>query len=446
MGHLNRSDHLPEIAVGAGFKGPLQHRHHALDTMEKLREAAQLAIQVEWTTVPAYLTALYSIKDTTSPAYQALRSVVVEEMFHMNQAANILVGIGGRPVFTNRPGCEAVVPRYPTHLPSANHDTTPYVGLYRASPAVFRTVFMGIETPAPYEAPAEGARYSTIAQLYKALEDGLEQAVKTIRPVSAVFREAPGACQRTDIYLGKFGGKAIEVTDLDSAKLAIRQVVQQGEGASTRGETLVLVQPWGEKNYYGTRVDGTYGPILGTPWELSHYFKFQAVADADSFPETYPITSNPKESGFLNPKARIKSYLFNAVYTIMLQCLELTFTEGQIGHDLYFQVVLPLMHNAMPTLARELMTTPIDAAGDSGVGPNAAPTFEYLPNMDWEIVLDALAAYVTGRPMSAEAGDELVKALADHAALSDHERGVAATVEAELRRLGEIARPLVRKG
>ena len=65
-----------------------------------LQEAAQLAIQVEFTTIPAYLTALYSISEPDTDAYQLLRSVVMEEMFHLNQAANLLVGIGGLPKLT----------------------------------------------------------------------------------------------------------------------------------------------------------------------------------------------------------------------------------------------------------------------------------------------------------------------------------------------------------
>jgi hypothetical protein len=113
------------------------------------RKAASLSlaytpIQVEFTTIPAYLTALYSITDKTSSAYQALRSVVVEEMFHLNQVANLLVGIGGRPKLTG-----SATPTYPAYLPSASTTATPYVGLYRASQAVFRNVFMAIETPAP---------------------------------------------------------------------------------------------------------------------------------------------------------------------------------------------------------------------------------------------------------------------------------------------------------
>ncbi|TAN53637.1 MAG: hypothetical protein EPN21_01135, partial [Methylococcaceae bacterium] len=80
------------------------------DDRSALQSAAQLAIQVEFTTIPAYLTALYSISQPDSKAYQALRSVVMEEMFHVNQAANLLVSIGGLPRFTG----EEVVPKYPT--------------------------------------------------------------------------------------------------------------------------------------------------------------------------------------------------------------------------------------------------------------------------------------------------------------------------------------------
>jgi bacterioferritin (cytochrome b1) len=72
-----------------------------LDDIERLRHWIQTAIKLEFTTIPAYLTALYSIVDKTSDAYQTMRSVVVEEMFHVNQIANLLVSIGGTPQFTD---------------------------------------------------------------------------------------------------------------------------------------------------------------------------------------------------------------------------------------------------------------------------------------------------------------------------------------------------------
>ncbi|WP_114857445.1 ferritin-like domain-containing protein [Azospirillum brasilense] len=365
---------------------PLSVAYTPISTLPDLRAAAQLAIQVEFTTVPAYLTALYSITDKGSAAYQALRSVVVEEMFHLNQAANILIGIGGQPKLTG-----SVVPVYPAYLPSASTTATPYVGLYRASQAVFRNVFMAIETPAPFTAPPQGSDYQTIGQLYKALSDGIERCVDQYG-ADKVFVENPAAEQRTDIYLGKFGGKAVKVTDLDSAQLGIQQIVQQGEGAVNPTHPLVPQQPYGAYEHYGARTDGTYGPILGTPYELSHYYKFLRVADAPDFPDTLPIVSNPRVSDFANATAVQAVKAFNIGYSVMLQSLEASFTKAGGAADSYFTLALPLMHNQLPTLANLVMQLPVFPDGDPTVGPNAAPTFEYVEDASFDDFLAALQA------------------------------------------------------
>ncbi|MBP2230476.1 ferritin-like domain-containing protein [Azospirillum agricola] len=369
-----------------GKAAPLSVAYTPISTLEDLRAAAQLAIQVEFTTVPAYLTALYSITDKSSAAYQALRSVVVEEMFHLNQAANILVGIGGQPKLTG-----SAVPTYPTYLPSASTAGTPYVGLYRASQAVFRNVFMAIETPAPFTAPPQGSNYQTIGQLYKALWDGIRTCVERYG-ASTVFAQDPAAEQRTDIYLGKFGGKAVAVTDEDSAQLGIEQIVQQGEGAVNPTHPLVPQQPYGAYEHYGARTDGTYGPILGTPYELSHYYKFLRVADAPDFPDTLPIVSNPRVSDFSNDTAVLAVKAFNIGYSVMLQSLEASFTKAGGAADVYFTLALPLMHNQLPTLANLLMQLPAFPDGDAAVGPNAAPTFEYVEDASFDSFLAALHA------------------------------------------------------
>jgi hypothetical protein len=369
---------------GQGKTASLSLAYTPISTIEDLRAAAQLAIQVEFTTIPAYLTALYSITDKTSSAYQALRSVVVEEMFHLNQVANLLVGIGGRPKLTG-----SATPTYPAYLPSASTTATPYVGLYRASQAVFRNVFMAIETPAPFTAPPQDSDYQTIGQLYKALWDGIQRCVG-LYGAAAVFAPDPAAEQRTDIYLGKFGGQAIEVTDVDSAMAGIQQIVQQGEGAVNPTYPLVPQQPYGAYEHYGARTDGTYGPILGTPYELSHYYKFLRVADAPGFPDTLPIVSNPRVTDFTNNTAILAVEAFNIGYSVMLQSLESSFTKQGGGADLYFKLTLPLMHNQLPTLANLLMQLPAFTDGDPAVGPNAAPTFEYVDGASFKSFLAAL--------------------------------------------------------
>lgn len=361
--------------------------YQPISDLDTLRKAAQLAVKVEFTTIPAYLTGLYSISDRSSNAYQALRSVVIEEMFHVNQAANILVAIGGAPVFTG-----AMVPTYPSYLPSASTSASsplPYVVLAPATRAVFQNVYMAIETPAPWDAPPEGANYQTIGQLYKALWDGIENCVALFGE-SAVFKPQAGAEQRSDIYLGKFGGKVIEVTDLASAQLAIQQIVAQGEGAVSDSHPLVAAQPYGAYEHYGMRTDGTYGPILGTPYELSHYYKFLMVANSANLPETLPIISNPKTSDFANPKAAHAAETFNLCYSVMLEALQLSFTASGTSADLYFKFVLPMMHTQLPALANYLMNTPALSHGDASVGPNATPTFEYIPGATMNAYLQSL--------------------------------------------------------
>ncbi len=344
-------------------------------TREQLQGFLQLAIQVEFTTIPAYLTGLYSIKQLDTQAYQSLRSVVMEEMFHVNQAANLLVSIGGSPCFTDKNKIK-VVPTYPCYLPHANPNTTPYVGLYRASTDVFENVFAAIETPAPASAVPEGDNYNTIGQLYKFVLDALQQ----YSGIVPLFTQAPDMQQRLDIYLGKFGGDPTRVTDLASAQLAVLQITQQGEGSVPDAEPLVPSERWGAYNHYGNRTDGTYGPIIGTPYEMSHFKKFRAVAlDAANFPATYPIASNPRREDFTHNVALLAVEAFDLAYSIMLDAMEKSFCkpEHEGAPDPFFAKALPLMHQAMPVIARILMTTPLRSDGDSTIGPNAAPTFLY---------------------------------------------------------------------
>lgn len=53
-----------------------------IDTVDDLREHLLVAIEVELSTIPPYLYAMYSIEDQSSEAALLIRSVVVEEMLH----------------------------------------------------------------------------------------------------------------------------------------------------------------------------------------------------------------------------------------------------------------------------------------------------------------------------------------------------------------------------
>ena len=63
-------------------------------TVDYVRELLQKAIKVEHGTIPLYLTNLYSLNNQSSFAATTIKSVVMEEMLHMVQAANTLNAIG----------------------------------------------------------------------------------------------------------------------------------------------------------------------------------------------------------------------------------------------------------------------------------------------------------------------------------------------------------------
>src|SRR5579871_5515297 len=82
-------------------------------TLEQLREHLQTAMQVELSTIPPYLCALYSIKEgTNQESARIIQSVVMEEMLHLVMVANIINALGFNPQIDG-----SIVKPYPTTLP-----------------------------------------------------------------------------------------------------------------------------------------------------------------------------------------------------------------------------------------------------------------------------------------------------------------------------------------
>ena len=96
-------------------------------TLNWLKDALQAAVELEFFTIPPYLTAMWSLwKQDDWPA-AIFRSVVYEEMEHMALVCNMLAGIGG----TLRINRATAVPTYPRPMPGG---LKPALTVARAGP------------------------------------------------------------------------------------------------------------------------------------------------------------------------------------------------------------------------------------------------------------------------------------------------------------------------
>ena len=336
----------------------------AITTIEDLREHLQWAIELEHSTMPPYMCALYSLKPgTNQEVAEVLTSVVIEEMLHMTLAANLLNAVGGSPVL-DRPG---FIPSYPTCLP---HSAESFVVPLAPFTPDTLAVFMKIEKPEEHDAPPEDDHYHTIGQFYRAIEDGFRSLCGSLGE-RAVFT-GDGSRQITpDAFDYTGSGRIIAVTDLASALAAIEEIEEQGEG-------LKHTEVW----------DGDRDMFHPVREEVAHYFRFVEVRDGRWFQRGDTPASGPTGDPFavdwtavypVKPGCRTQDcpdgsslrermVLFNATYCGLLRDLQRAFN----GDPWHLYAAMPAMLT-LRTLARELMQTPV------GDGPQTAcPSFEYV--------------------------------------------------------------------
>lgn len=363
----------------------------AIQDKATLTDKLQLALMLEFSTIPVYLTAMYSMQDNSTYAYRLIRSVVLEEMLHMNLVSNLLLAIGEKPKFGTNP----YFPKFPCHLPGQGAKSGgPLLQLMPISTAVVENIFMVIEEPARRSAPAQEKDYKTIAQFYLALWDGFKTVAE--KDPHLFVPESP---QKLDYYFGSGGGYPVKVTDLNSAKKAIDEIVEQGEGAPAEsGAPTTPDEDFGNVDAYGYRSDGTFGPILGAPSEQSHYYKFLEVANG-TYPmgAVYPMLPNPTLDGFKgNAWALALAEIFNGCYTIMVNGLEQAFSADG-ADDAFFSVVFAMMQGIIPILSVQMMQLPLKAGADATVGPNAGPTF-MLSDLSLKKIIKKVEGYIKNPP------------------------------------------------
>ena len=359
-----------------------------IQNIEELRAHLQAAVELEHSTIPPYLCGLYTIRTGhNETAAEIIRTVVVEEMLHFVLAANVLNAVGGSPSIA----FPKFVPAYPATLPlgSGSHLE---VGLLKFSESAVDT-FLAIEKPAappprlfktaldaePVKrvpvAPGQladmlrrGEFYGSIGEFYDAIEEGLKGLEAQALAEGKTIFVPDGAFQITRDYYYNSGGEAFAVTDLESALLALRTIVEQGEG-------------YEHGVYDSDDVD------FGQQRELAHYYRFnqikagrcyvtgdtpQSGPTGPTFPVDYSddavwdMAPNPSLERLPEGPVRNAGAAFSAVYSSLLAMLDAA-VNGK--PDQLVPAVVQMF--TMKDSALALVRTPLPGGG------NAGPCFQF---------------------------------------------------------------------
>jgi rubrerythrin len=138
------------------------------DARQALGALLQSALQLEFATIPTYLSAAFSLTGNSEISDLILR-VAIEEMLHLTAVANLMNAIGIAPDIV------AAVPKYPYDLTVV--DPPLKLNLRSFSLELVEELFMAIEAPEVHvEFPAFAAAPSrTIGQFYKGIIDIINQ-------------------------------------------------------------------------------------------------------------------------------------------------------------------------------------------------------------------------------------------------------------------------------
>ena len=270
----------------------------------------------------------YSQWSTGTSAFDTIRSVVVEEMLHLCLARNLLIAVGGKHHQFYK---EKFVFKYPDLMPHRIPELQ--FQLQPASREVVNEIFMPLELPRlppPPESLADDTHideYHTLYEFYKAIEEGFEWLDDHKR--GELWDTTSFKKQYSRAYWG--GGKPIVVTDLETARQAIRTIVDQGEGAAP-GVDVVPIDP-------NDPVDPWHPGKTLT--ELSHYAKFVQIWEGiDEIGEVWPVPFNPKPADFDFKNATDKgsrvadlATLFDAAYCYVLCMLDTMYNTEMSYHE-----------------------------------------------------------------------------------------------------------------
>lgn len=370
----------------------ITNQDDTIDTKAEFGNILQLALELEFSTIPPYLSAAYSLDATTN---SSIRNLIVriakEEMLHMTAVGNVMNAIGIPPQLTNT----QFIPEYPylpTMLDMAGFEMN--IQSFSRDKAVneslVRDFFMRIEAPenpgvfpvAMDALEAVAPRPKTIGLFYEMIINIIENdkipglfdiaeanawkqlvAKPTFVSPGLVFPNfKPLNVDGTFKDYPLLAGYDLKVTDKTSAVKFLKGIVDEGEASSQH-------------------------PIAAEGL-AAHYYRFESIVKKknlivdSSFPEQFAFSGQPLildpsgvwEFDKINPKEedytgvlRDKIHEFNLAYSSILQSLHAAFNAAKESdiEPAYIDSRDAMM--ALPKIAKDIKSIAIQEGKKGGL-------------------------------------------------------------------------------
>ena len=211
--------------------------------LSHLHEHLQFAVNLELWTIPYYLSAMYSVVDKHSDAYQLIRTIANQEMLHLQSAANMTNAYGLVPTISIPQYVGTTVPHLDFSLDPT--DVTKQFMPYSAEIGPLDMLRMNamclIELPefdtddnSTPDLHDDTTEYGTIGAFYQALLHGarlhknaITGGVRQVNYFAPFYRNAP------NLTVSESGANGF-----NQVEFLINLITEQGEGFSKKAQVI----------------------------------------------------------------------------------------------------------------------------------------------------------------------------------------------------------------
>jgi len=293
-----------------------------IQSIPDLQESLALAAQLEFSTIPPYLCAEWSIKPDADPGQVArmIHGIVVQEMLHMGLALNMLAAIGGKPSIAQA----GFVPSYPTDgLPGNVHPHLKVDLLPFGNEAL--DTFLQIEYPEKGPIALDAAQFfPTIGDFY----DAISEAFQRLQPPI-------GSAPQVETSL--ISDTLFKIASVSDALRAIDEIKEQGEGTT--------------ESPFESTFDAT------TP---AHYYTFKQIRQQHQLKKGTdgvwrfdgPEIKPPGVNLFTPATDAHASDEFNVVFSDLLRLMEQSWSTGPATIDDAVNQMLMLQDSGMALITK----------------------------------------------------------------------------------------------